>query len=165
MVIGVPCMCMMTTPAPAAATTPDISGSPRRPVTSLTISAPALSAASATTAFDVSTDIKKSPLAARSPCTTGSTRANSSATGTGLAPGLVDSPPTSSTPAPLETICRPRRIAASGVANEPPSEKESGVTLRTPMIHPRRERSWSRPRIFQIIFISRAEPLISTKNH
>ena len=51
---GSPCMCMRQTYAPASATTPASSGSPRSAVTSLTSSAPSPSARRATSAFDVS---------------------------------------------------------------------------------------------------------------
>ena len=65
----------------------------------------------------------------------------SSATGTGAAPGRVDSPPTSSTcGAVARAAPRPARRSASrssGAASRrkrPPSENESGVTFRTPTI-------------------------------
>src|SRR5205823_136268 len=45
----------------------------------------------------------------------------------------VLSPPTSTTSAPSATISRPRAMAASASSQRPPSEKESGVTFRTPM--------------------------------
>ena len=52
---------------------------------------------------------------------------------TGVAPGRVDSPPTSSTSAPAATSASPCATAASGSRNRPPSEKESGVTLTMPI--------------------------------
>ncbi len=127
---GSPAMCMRTTPAPRSATSPAISGSPRRAVTSLTIVAPASSAASATGAFEVSTEIS-APTPA-SPATTGSTRRSSSSTATSAAPGRVDSPPTSriSAPAAATPAVRDRRPR---IEIEPPSENESGVTLTTPI--------------------------------
>ena len=48
MVRGSPCMCITTTPQALAAQTPGIAGSARSPLTSLTMSAPAASAAAAT---------------------------------------------------------------------------------------------------------------------
>ena len=65
---------------------------------------------------------------------TGITRASSSSTGTGAAPGRVDSPPTSTIAAPSSISRRAWRTAASVSSNWPPSENESGVTLTTPMI-------------------------------
>ena len=63
----------------------------------------------------------------------GAVRRISSAAATGVAPGRVDSPPTSISAAPAATIASAWRNAASGVKKRPPSEKESGVTLRMPM--------------------------------
>ena len=83
---------------PRSATSAAIAGSPRRAVTSLTIVAPASSAAAATAAFDVSID-SRAPAPA-SPSSTGTTRRSSSASVTGSAPGRVDSPPTSRIAAP-----------------------------------------------------------------
>ena len=54
----------------------------------------ALKAARATEAFDVSTEMGASVIL-RSASTTGTTRASSTAAGTGVAPGRVDSPPIS----------------------------------------------------------------------
>ena len=92
--------------------------------------APAATAARATAAFLVSMDTRASW---RSCSTTGNTRRNSSSTGTGRAPGRVDSPPTSMTAAPSATMCRPWATAAPASSHCPPSEKESGVTLSTPI--------------------------------
>src|ERR1700760_2538292 len=63
-------MCMRMMPTPRSATSAAISGSPRRAVTSLTIRAPTSTAAAATAAFEVSTEIVW-PVAA-SPAITGS---------------------------------------------------------------------------------------------
>ncbi len=101
-------------------------------VTSFTMVAPAASAASATAALRVSTLIGTVVSAARR-ATTGSTRSRSSASGTGVAPGRVDSPPTSSRSAPAATSASPCETAASGSRNRPPSENESGVTLTMPI--------------------------------
>ena len=56
---GVPCMCMMMSAALFSAASGNISGSPRPPVTSLMIAAPASSAARATAAFEVSIEIRR----------------------------------------------------------------------------------------------------------
>ncbi len=87
-------MCMTTTPASHAAATSTISGS-RKPETSLMIDAPASTHAFATGACRVS--IETAISSAESRWTTGLTRASSSASSSWLAPGLVDSPPTSIT--------------------------------------------------------------------
>src|SRR6185312_4826966 len=63
---------------------------------------------------------------------TGSTRAFSSASGTGTASGRVDSPPTAIQSAPSAHILTPASTARSADANCPPSENESGVTFKTP---------------------------------
>ena len=98
--------------------------------TSLRMSAPAATAARATSGLVVSMDTR--PWGA-SLATTSTTRASSSSTGTGSAPGRVDSPPTSTTAAPSSNSLRPRATAASGEENRAPSENESGVTLTMPM--------------------------------
>ena len=51
----------------------------------------------------------------------------------GSAPGRVDSPPTSMIAAPSAVSARPCSTAAAASGWSPPSEKESGVTLRMPM--------------------------------
>src|SRR5436853_1999408 len=88
-------------------------------------------------------------ILARKPWITGITRRNSSFTEIGSAPGRVDSPPTSIMPAPSNPIFIPPAIAASVAKNSPPFENESGVTLSTPMIIPRLERSTMLSPIFQ----------------
>src|SRR5262249_47031865 len=125
-------MCMTMYPAPASAATGRMSGSSRPAETSFTIDAPAARVARATVALGVSTLIGTS-VAAASRSITGTTRRSSSSAGTGAAPGRVDSPPTSTTSAPVSTSSMPWATAASGSRKQPPSEKESGVTLRTPM--------------------------------
>src|SRR4051794_40320504 len=92
--------------------------------------APTSSAASATSRLRVSIDTRTWVARAS---TTGSTRRSSSSMGTSAAPGRVLSPPTSTTSAPSAAIARPWVTAASGSSQRPPSEKESGVTFRTPM--------------------------------
>ena len=64
---------------------------------------------------------------------TGSTRSNSSCTGTSAAPGRVDSPPTSRRSAPASASARACGTARSRRDGWPPSEKLSGVTLSTPI--------------------------------
>src|SRR5579862_4519443 len=74
---------------------------------------------------------------ARSPSMTGTTRARSSSPLTVLAPGRVDSPPTSIQSAPSPAMRTPASIASRGDANRAPSENESGVQLSTPTIRQR----------------------------
>ncbi len=138
-------MCMMMKAAPRSASSGHIASSPRPPVTSFTIFAPASKAAAATSAFEVSIESKVSPA---SSSIIGITRRFSSATSTGSAPGRVDSPPTSMMLAPLAIIFRASASACGAGKNLPPSENESGVTFRTPMIQPRVERSKISPAIF-----------------
>ena len=95
---GFPCICMTTRPQARSRTSPTIAGS-RKPDTSLTTAAPASRHASATAACRVSM-LTHTPRAASSR-TAGTTRASSSASVTGAAPGRVDSPPTSMICAPF----------------------------------------------------------------
>src|SRR6185436_789256 len=81
--------------------------------------------------MEIRTDGGSAP---RSPSITGNTRAFSSASDTGAAPGRVDSPPTSIQFAPSSAIRAPAATAAATLAYLPPSEKESGVQFRTPTI-------------------------------
>src|SRR4051794_37842744 len=122
-------MCMRQQPAPLEATTPAIAGSWRKADTSLTMVAPACRAVSATVALRVSIEM----VADESLSMTGTTRRSSSSSETGSAPGRVDSPPTSRTPAPSLTSCSPCATAASAEKYKPPSENESGVTFTTPI--------------------------------
>ncbi|CAM5744821.1 hypothetical protein SHIRM173S_04261 [Streptomyces hirsutus] len=78
-----------------------------------------------------------------SPRTTGMTRLSSSASSTRVAPGRVDSPPTSIRSAPWATRSRPCLTAVVVSNQRPPSEKESGVTFTTPMTAQRPQ--WGRP--------------------
>src|SRR6266576_871067 len=131
MVSGVPRMCMRLTPTPASATTGVSSGSNASPATSFTTAAPAAMAARATGALRVSTEI--GPSRRRASCSiTGTTRAISSSTVTGTAPGRVDSPPTSSSSQPSAMSRSAWAMARSTATNRPPSENESGVTLMMP---------------------------------
>ncbi len=107
-----------------------MTGSPCNPQTSLTMDAPAASARDATSDFVVSTDTGTARRDARA-STAGAMRRHSSSTVTGVKPGRVDSPPMSRMAAPSPTSSSPRAIGAASW--RPPSEKESGVTLRMPI--------------------------------
>ncbi len=100
---------------PEPATTSRIAGSASPPETSLTIRAPAASAARATSARMVSTETTASRASAS---ITGTTRASSSVTSGRVAPGRVDSPPTSRMSAPSASSRRPWAIADVGVGVE-----------------------------------------------
>ena len=65
--------------------------------------------------------------------TAGSTRASSSAASTGLAPGRVDSAPMLMMSAPAASMATAMSRARDASSAVPPSEKESGVTLMTPI--------------------------------
>ena len=69
----------------------------------------------------------------RAVCKTGSTRASSSPSGSGNAPGRDDSPPMSRMSAPASTSASQCANAAWVDLYCPPSEKESGVTLTMPI--------------------------------
>jgi hypothetical protein len=125
-------MCISTTSQPSSAATSGASGAKRRAATSFQIVAPAATAARATAGFMVSIEIATS-LAARIASISGTTRAISSAAGTGVAPGRVLSPPMSRMSAPSSISRRAWSRAAAGSKNRPPSEKLSGVTLTIPM--------------------------------
>ncbi len=131
MVAGSPRICMTTTPASHEAATSTIAGS-RKPETSLMMLAPAHTAARATSACRVSmlTHMPRSASAR----TTAMVRASSSSIGTASAPGRVDSPPTSIIWAPSSTKRSAWATAASKPSCSPPSENESGVTFRMPIM-------------------------------
>src|SRR5579875_2829779 len=118
-------MCMRTIGTPAAAQSGSIAGS-RPAETSFTRSA------RATTALRVSTE-SGTRTAARTARRTGRSRRSSSPAGTGAAPGRVDSAPMSRSAAPSATIAAAASAARAGSRWRPPSEKESGVALSTPM--------------------------------
>src|SRR5438552_3725639 len=124
-------MCIRTTGTRSRAQSGSIPGSPRPAETSFTTSAPASSAARATSAFVVSTE-SGTPTAMRTAASTGSRRRRSSSSGTGVAPGRVDSAPRSRTPAPAATMAAAVAAAAPGSRWHPPSENESGVAFRMP---------------------------------
>jgi len=69
----------------------------------------------------------------RSARTTGAARRTSSSGGTSVAPGRVDCAPTSMMSAPLRSMSSACATAARVSKYSPPSEKESGVTLSTPI--------------------------------
>ena len=119
---------MRITGAPAVATTSAMSGSCVMAETSLTIAAPAPSAARAVAAWRVS--IETGPRAAAA-STAGRTLRRSSSGETGTAPGRVDSPPTSRMSAPR--MASTAASSAPGAARSPPSEKLSGVAFRIPI--------------------------------
>ena len=134
-------MCIRTTGTPAPDTTAAIRGSPDRPHTSFTMAAPACSALSATPARYVST-LMGTVSRDASLSMTGITRDVSSASETGRAPGYtdggrVDMPPTSSRSTPDSWKRSASRTAASTSLPTPSPEKESGVTLTTPMTYVR----------------------------
>ena len=131
-----PRQCIATNVASLAEATSRIAGSASAPLTSLMMSAPAATAASATLARIVST-LTRAPAAASSRTTGMTRRASSSALGR-WAPGRVDSPPTSRMSAPCATSCRPCSTAAAASNQRPPSLNESGVTLTTAMTSGRR---------------------------
>ena len=76
-----------------------------------------------TAGFRVSTDsgTPRWSQASRSRSMSGMTRASSTASGVGAAPGRVDSPPMSMMSAPSARSARARESAATGSANLPPS--------------------------------------------
>jgi hypothetical protein len=100
--------------------------------TSLMMSAPASQAASMTSGLLVSMEMKICD-SRRSASMTGMTRAISCAAVTGSASGRVDSPPMSMIRAPSSIMRRAWASAESCSSKRPPSEKESGVTLSTPI--------------------------------
>jgi hypothetical protein len=103
---GSPSMCISTTSQPSSAATSGASGAKRRAATSFQIVAPAATAARATAGFMVSIEIATS-LVARIASISGTTRAISSAAGTGVAPGRVLSPPMSRMSAPRRSAAGP----------------------------------------------------------
>ena len=156
-------MCIRMAPHFSSATVRAICRSQRSPLTSLTISAPASAAPRATRDLYVSMEITASGLTVFSSVITGNTRCSSSSALTAvrgvrgpsglcfssffsgsrfsaedaaatLAPGRVDSPPTSMMSAPSSSSRSPCVTAFSGSRYKPPSEKESGVTLTMPMM-------------------------------
>src|SRR5579875_835605 len=158
---GRPRVCDSTTPAPARAQTSASAGSQAKPLTSLTISAPAASAAPAVAALYVSTDTTASGRARRIPSSTGIRRACSSSALTAAsgppareltcAPGRVLSAPKSSKSAPSSNSFSPWATAASCSIKKPPSLNESGVILTTPITSVRRPISSARVRSRHVV--------------
>src|SRR5574341_965241 len=142
MVPGSPCMCMRHTATGARATASSAAGAPRA-VTSFTMAAPATIASAMSAGLRVSTE-SGTPQPARA-SRTGSTRRRSSSRATGAAPGRVDSPPMSRMSAPSPISRRACATACSVLAWRPPSEKESGVTLTTPITSGRSSDSLNGP--------------------
>lgn len=132
MVACVPLMCIMTTYASAEAQASAIP-SARRPLTSFMMSAPSERHSSATGVLRVSTDTGTS-MDGTSSFKTGLSREISSSADTGADPGRVDSAPRSIMSAPCSTMSKACFRASPGSVHSPPSEKESGVTLRMPII-------------------------------
>ncbi len=130
-------MCMRQTGKPVSAAASN-APSRRSERTSLIRPAPSRAHSRITAGVEVSTEITTSSSPAMA-STMGATRSSSSVGETERAPGRVDSPPTSISVAPAATIAWACRNAASRSAKRPPSEKESGVTLRIPM-------TWGRER-------------------
>jgi hypothetical protein len=97
-------MCIAMTPTVEAATA-SMAPAARKAFTSFTTAQPAAIAADMTCGFIVSTETATPCLARAS--TIGSTRRSSSSTGTGCAPGRVDSPPTSTKSAPSSRSLKP----------------------------------------------------------
>ena len=94
-------------------------------------STPASAAASAVDARIVSTEVRIP--SACSAAMTGRTRSASTSAGTRVAPGRVDSAPTSIMSAPSRTSSCAWAIASSAASQRPPSENESSVTLTMPI--------------------------------
>src|SRR5688572_3107163 len=124
-------MCIRQTPTPLPATASIAPGAVRA-ATSFTIVAPAAMARRMTPGLRVSIETGIASVAARR-STTGRTRRSSSSSPTGALPGRVDSPPTSMIAAPSAAMRSAHATAESTATKRPPSEKESGVTFRTPM--------------------------------
>ena len=109
--LGAARVCMSTSAAPVRAQTSASSGS-RSPLTSLTITAPAAIAASATSGLYVSTETV-APSSPTSRSISGTTRAISSSTSTAGRSVIPDSPPTSRMSAPAAISSRPSATRAS----------------------------------------------------
>ena len=105
----------------------------RKAHTSLMISAPALAAADMICGLLVSIESGISENL-RIASISGIVRRISSSIVTGTAPGLVDSPPISRISAPSSINRRACSCARFASAKSPPSEKESGVILITPIM-------------------------------
>ena len=136
-------MCIRQAAAPLPATASSAPGAASAD-TSFTSDAPASIARRITMGFRVSTETGTASEPARRSMS-GITRRSSSTSSTAAAPGRVDSPPTSTMAAPSATSSCARASAAGNSRKRPPSEKESGVTLMTPMTTGRSRSSRKRP--------------------
>src|SRR5918994_6627983 len=140
MVGGSPFLCIRHTAQSLCATASSAPGAVSAS-TSLIIEAPAARAAFITAGRRVSTETQRS----ESCSSTGITRLSSSSSGTGAAPGGVIPPPISMISTPSLASLRAWAMASFRLKNMPPSEKESGVTLITPMTSGRSSESSKRP--------------------
>ena len=132
---GFPCMCISTSPASRSAQSAPIPGSPRSAVTSLTIAAPASSAASATASFEVSIETSW-PVCATSTVSSSDDGLGSRDLLLGadvLRAGPRRLPPDIEDVGPRLDQLRPWAIAFPHPRYSPPSENESGVTFTTPI--------------------------------
>ena len=126
---------MRTSPAPVSAQTSASSGS-RSPLTSLTITAPAATAARATAGLYVSTDTR-APSSRGDPFDERHHALDLLPRRHGGRLVTPDSPPMSMMSAPASSRSAARRTRVSSVRVEPSSLKESGVALTMPMSHGR----------------------------
>ena len=139
---------MMMKPAPRSASSGHIASSPRPPVTSLTIFAPASKAAAATSAFEVSIEINASPA---SSLITGMTRRFSSTGVDGFGPR------TGRFAADIDDVgARRHHFSRLGerlwcLKKSLAVGKRVGVTFRTPMIQPVADKSKTSPAIFHFV--------------
>jgi hypothetical protein len=134
-----PRLCMMMSAARASRAAIARPTSARQD-TSLTRCAPAARASRATRGEVVSMETRAPRDAASSAAhrTGPRTRASCSSSDTAADPGRVDSPPMSMISAPSSSSAAMRPGNTAGAAKTPPSLKESGVTLSTPIKRGRR---------------------------
>ena len=128
-----PRQCIATYGAPASATTASIRGSASPPLTSLTSAAPASTRRRGHLGAHRVDARPRRPSAASAADHRQHPAQLLRRPATRAAPGRVDSPPTSTRSAPSASSARPCATAASASSQRPPSEKESGVTLTTPI--------------------------------
>ena len=114
---GSPSMWTRQQSTPASATTPASSGEKRNAETSLTIVAPAPSAARATSSFVVSIETR-APARSRAPRRPGSRGAAPRRPRRARRPDRVDSPPTSRIAAPLAHQLQPVRDGGVGIEED-----------------------------------------------
>src|SRR3954466_1205342 len=152
MVAGSPFMCMRQTAHWLFATACRAPSACKASM-SLIIEAPALSAACITSGRLVSTE--RGFSSCLRPSSTGRILSNSSDGDTGRAPGREDSPPISMMSAPSSASLCAWAMAAFASKNLPPSEKESGVTLTTPITRGLPRSSRNRPAASRLIYALR----------